>query len=445
VVQRAARLQASVGNQVVLRQAAQIHDAARLGTSGASGRLPHLAAIQRSFGAHDLSQVAAHTDAAAAAGARAMGAAAFTTGDRVAFAGEPSLHTAAHEAAHVIQQRDGVQLASGVGVCGDRYERHADEVADLVVANRSAEALLGAIAPPPPGPSTDAVQREAIDDTAPSESASPPRSRAPKAHYCAPSSTACPRDFCVPFETEADAIGDRNQWATTLLAGIAGAVGSAVVSLWNQYIYGGAPLQDLTTQFGPDFTNSSDTRTATIHLARRLSESLRRDPPTFPPASDTTTVDLAERIGPAIAELDQPGGTDRMYFGHGDIPGNIAGDIGKDEVSCPAGARPSPVDDAREASGTATVTRHPDGTLSFVPLITYTVTDTIDLCPGDCGGRYERIATERLSRWEATGISGDVPFRVVFPSRPETFDVRTPKAGPHPGPPPSHDAPPKKP
>jgi hypothetical protein len=48
----------------------------------------------------------------------------------------------AHEAAHVIQQRGGVQLKGGVGAVGDAHEQHADAVADRVVAGQSAEALL---------------------------------------------------------------------------------------------------------------------------------------------------------------------------------------------------------------------------------------------------------------------------------------------------------------
>jgi hypothetical protein len=122
---------------------ARVHEAARMGTQGGAGALPHLDAIQRSFGNHDVSSVMAHTDTAAASGAQAMGASAFTMGEHVAFAGTPSLHTAAHEAAHVVQQRGGVSLPGGVGAVGDRYEQHADAVADAVVAGRSAEDMLG--------------------------------------------------------------------------------------------------------------------------------------------------------------------------------------------------------------------------------------------------------------------------------------------------------------
>ena len=127
--------------------AGAVHEHAAHGISGSSGALPHLDAIQASFGRHDVSGVQAHTDAKAAAGAAGMGADAYATGNHVAFGGAPDLHTAAHEAAHVVQQRAGVQLSGGVGQVGDSYERHADSVADAVVAGRSAEGLLDQMAP----------------------------------------------------------------------------------------------------------------------------------------------------------------------------------------------------------------------------------------------------------------------------------------------------------
>lgn len=121
---------------------AGVHQAAAHGLSGAGGKLPHLDAIQRSFGSHDVSSVQAHTDHKASAGARAMGAEAFASGSAVAFDGAPNLHTAAHEAAHIVQQRAGVSLSGGVGQTGDRYEQNADAVADAVVQGKSAEPLL---------------------------------------------------------------------------------------------------------------------------------------------------------------------------------------------------------------------------------------------------------------------------------------------------------------
>lgn len=128
---------------------ARVHAAAEAGTAGAGGPLPHLDAIQRSFGRNDVSGVRTHTDAAASSAARSMGAEAFTTGERVAFGATPSLRVAAHEAAHVVQQRAGVQLSGGVGAAGDRHEQLADAVADRVERGESAEPLLGATAAAP--------------------------------------------------------------------------------------------------------------------------------------------------------------------------------------------------------------------------------------------------------------------------------------------------------
>lgn len=116
------------------------------GLVGNASALPHRARIQQSFGEHDVSHVQAHVGGPAAEASRALGARAYATADRVAFAEPPDLHTAAHEAAHIVQQRGGVQLAGGVGAVGDCYEAHADAVADAVVAGRDASGLLDQMA-----------------------------------------------------------------------------------------------------------------------------------------------------------------------------------------------------------------------------------------------------------------------------------------------------------
>lgn len=123
-----------------------VHAAAAEGTKSGGGALPHLATIQKAFGSHDVSGVKAHTGEAASRANESMGAEAFATGNSVAFKGAPDLHTAAHEAAHVVQQRAGVSLSGGVGEQGDAYEQHADQVADAVVQGKSAEGLLGKMA-----------------------------------------------------------------------------------------------------------------------------------------------------------------------------------------------------------------------------------------------------------------------------------------------------------
>ncbi|CAN5917656.1 hypothetical protein BH11MYX2_BH11MYX2_04520 [soil metagenome] len=112
----------------------------------ASAALPHADRIQASFGAHDISRVRAHVGGVAARAAGELGARAFAFGDSIAFASSPDLHTAAHEAAHYVQQRSGVGPANGIDTPGDENEQHADLVADAVVRGESAERLLDQIA-----------------------------------------------------------------------------------------------------------------------------------------------------------------------------------------------------------------------------------------------------------------------------------------------------------
>lgn len=123
-----------------------LHETARAGVQGTGAQLPHLDRIQAAFGSYDVTAVRAHLGREPAQAAQAIGASAYTVGERVAFDGQPDLFTAAHEAAHVVQQRAGVQLSGGVGAAGDRYEQHADAVAARVVSGHSAEGLLGQMA-----------------------------------------------------------------------------------------------------------------------------------------------------------------------------------------------------------------------------------------------------------------------------------------------------------
>gem|GEM_PF-2288467 len=161
-----------------------VHQAANRGISGASGALPHLDAIQTAFGPHDVSNVEAHTNGAAADACKSINAEAYTSGSRVAFASaSPSLHTAAHEAAHAVQQRGGVQLKGGVGQSGDAYEQHADAVADRVVQGASAVDLLNLFSG---GSGGAAVQKQQGDAAAPTPA---PTGGAPTATGGAPTAT----------------------------------------------------------------------------------------------------------------------------------------------------------------------------------------------------------------------------------------------------------------
>ena len=145
--------------------AEDVHRLAAQGSSGAATALPHLDQVQYSFGRHDVSGIEAHIGGPAAQASQAMGAEAYASGNHVAFRTSPDLHTAAHEAAHVVQQRAGVNLSGGVGQAGDAYEQHADAVANAVVKGESAESLLGPMSSG--GRMTTGVQRQQAADEEP--------------------------------------------------------------------------------------------------------------------------------------------------------------------------------------------------------------------------------------------------------------------------------------
>jgi hypothetical protein len=128
-----------------------IHAVASKGLSRATRPLPEMDRIQKSFGGYDVSGVRVQVGGPAERANEDLGARAYTSGNQIAFKQEPDLHLAAHEAAHVVQQRRGVHLKGGVGEAGDPYERQADGAADAVVAGESAEPVLDA----KPGPSEE--------------------------------------------------------------------------------------------------------------------------------------------------------------------------------------------------------------------------------------------------------------------------------------------------
>jgi hypothetical protein len=134
-----------------------IQSIAAEGVAGPVTPLPHAGLIQRAFGRHDISTITAHVGDAATAATDALGANAYARGTSIAFGTSPDLRLAAHEAAHVIQQRHGV-APSGIGTAGDQYEQHADRVAAAVVAGESAEPILDEMVGSSSSGQTHAVQ-----------------------------------------------------------------------------------------------------------------------------------------------------------------------------------------------------------------------------------------------------------------------------------------------
>jgi hypothetical protein len=163
-----------------------------------------------------------------------------------------------------------------------------------------------------------------------------------------------------------------------------------------------------------DFTNSENAIAVTNLLTKRIEEAIKAHPPAFPEGATTVTLNIKDALGEAA--LNQI--LDQMKFSNPtEAPGLLAGGIGTNQSACRVGARPSAQDDARLAEGTVVVSKSEAGTVSVAPpAVTYTVKDTIDFCPGFCGtGRLAFNLTVPMSRWEASGISGDVPFTVTFP------------------------------
>ncbi len=132
----------------------QVHDIARDGLRGSPRPFPFKDLIQQSFGEHhNISGLEAYTGAAARAANANLDSRAYHKGGQVAFSGQPTLREAAHEAAHFVQTVRGDELEGGIGESNDRYERHADAVANRVVRGQSAAPLLEQI----PGDSTGTV------------------------------------------------------------------------------------------------------------------------------------------------------------------------------------------------------------------------------------------------------------------------------------------------
>lgn len=168
--------------------AAEIHARAAEGLQTPTSALPYRAELEPLFGNHLLERVQAHTGPDAGRSAAGMKASAFTVGEHVILGPSPSLHTVAHELAHVEQQRAGVQLIDGVGRSGDSYERQADAVADRAVARQPITSLLptlvgganpgGEEAPSTiatPGVQGKAIQREVVAQIIPGGTPAEPR------------------------------------------------------------------------------------------------------------------------------------------------------------------------------------------------------------------------------------------------------------------------------
>ncbi|MFT3771968.1 MAG: DUF4157 domain-containing protein [Minicystis sp.] len=239
----------------------------------------------------------------------------------------------------------------------------------------------------------------------------------PKIPPCALNAN-CPDDYCLPFPTKDAAVKDRDANLSAILSTIK-TINAKSESLYRTYLLGGSGLKDISADFAWEFTSDDVTRRATEFLVDSLKADLKANPPAFPGGKSFGTVDVPSRIPKAVKEIGDPASAHKMDFTFAlEAPGLLAGGIGANQASCQVGAQPSAQNDDRRVTGTAEVYRNNDGTYAVTPSLEFTVLDTIDFCPGNCGGVLARKLghTVMMSRYEASGIAGDVPFVVKFPS-----------------------------
>lgn len=365
--------------------------------------------MEKRFG-YDFSRVRVHSGAAAERSAADVNANAYTVGHDIVFgaglfrpgtrAGRQLL---THELTHVAQQS---------GLDETRVDNSGEDLGVSHLPQPVSPALYRQPAAPPTGIEEQLEKAaEAIVTAKLGALAAKP---GPAATFSLP---GCPANFCQPFSSKAAAALDLLWAGPLILAGIARKVNAKVVPLWASYLAGGASPRSLTAGFGADFTASSTTAKTTDFLVGELRKDVQANHAALMGGAATATIDFTPRLSTALTAITTPGDPNEMNFDViGDIAGNVAGGIGTDQLAFPLGAKPSPFNDDRRAKVTATLARNPSGAVTVTPTIDFSLHDTVDLCPGNCGAPAEQVATIPLSRFEATGLVGDVPFTIDFPA-----------------------------
>jgi outer membrane protein OmpA-like peptidoglycan-associated protein len=228
----------------------------------------------------------------------------------------------------------------------------------------------------------------------------------------------CPKEYCTPFPTLKEALDDRAEDGESILSTIATANAHAE-PLFRKYVFDPGPAGDISSEYAGDFASSRTTRAVTEQIFPLVRADIQSHPPDFPPEGGWVTVNFD--TDPSKAALKQQFNelaTNGLVFTDPfEVPGLFAGGVGANQGFCTVGANTTGAQpDSRSARVSAEVFKNPDGTLIINPIVIYTVVDTIDFCPGNCGGFFAQHLgnTVQMSRWEASGISGDVPFTVTF-------------------------------
>ena len=360
--------------------------------------------MESRFG-HDFSQVRVHTDANAAESARAVKALAYTAGRNVVFGAgqyapesELGKQLLAHELTHVVQQGGTAPLRRKPekGTCSERPARLVRNAPQISQNGRG-------------------IIRRYWDEK----------------HPCPSSVDSPPADFCLPFPTRAAALAHRATHGVKVLAGaVTAARGSGVAAnLYSKFILGGSSQIVDASDGANDFTENDtiqyvtkkmldDARSYLVITREGVYQSFLSNP--------QLQIDLPVNAT-QLAGVNNESTDYALNFCGINLPGVIAGGIGKTQTG-PGnrGADTSAaMNDFRSVTGFVRITAELDGPgrvrLTSTPHLHFYVLDTVDFCPGACGSWLAQWLTVPLSRWEASGISGDVTFKLDFPSPVVTF------------------------
>ncbi len=221
---------------------------------------------------------------------------------------------------------------------------------------------------------------------------------------------SCDANYCKPFKDKKKAEAElKAQWK--YLAKVLALATPVEEDVWELYLKGGtAKRVDYSARYGKDFAEHTKTKEATRFLRNEMRRELEKRTARACIA-DPLRLDIKRFVPNAvnIAAL-------RMlrFDNYMTVPGVIAGGIGFNQTDYKIGKEFSAHADGRKVDGFVTLKRDDLNNYSGTARITYTVNDTIDFCPGNCGSLPAQLVTVIMSRFEATGLSGDVPFTVSF-------------------------------